>query len=86
MVNKTPQIMEHLIDRDPDIVFLQETWLKSSRSNVTAQVKEYDYVLLHNIRKKREKNLGGGVGILLKKKAKYKRLTKVNLGPLNTSL
>ena len=32
MVNKTPDIMEHIIDRDPSIVFLQETWLKTNRS------------------------------------------------------
>ena len=45
MVNKTPAIMEHVIDNDPSIVLLQETWLKSNRSNVTALVKEYGYVL-----------------------------------------
>ena len=66
--------MEHLLDRDPSIVFLQETWLKTNRNNVTALVKEYDYVLLHNIRKNRGKEKGGGVGILLKKDIKYKRL------------
>ena len=74
MVNKTPDIMEHLLDRDPSIVFLQETWLKTNRNNVTALVKEYDYVLLHNIRKNREKENGGGVGVLLKKDIKYKRI------------
>ena len=67
MINRTPAIMEHVIDNDPSIVLLQETWLKSNRSNVTALVKEYGYILLHNIRKNREKNSGGGVGILLKK-------------------
>ena len=66
--------MEHVIDNDPSIVLLQETWLKSNRSNVTALVKEYGYVLLHNIRKNREKSSGGGVGILLKKDMKYKKI------------
>ena len=74
MINKTPAIMEHVIDSDPSIVLLQETWLKSNRSNVTALVKEYGYVLLHNIRKNREKSSGGGVGILLKKDMKYKKI------------
>ena len=64
MINKTPDIMEHVIDRDPSIVLLQETWLKTNRSNVTSMVKEYGYILLHNIRKNREKTGGGGVGIL----------------------
>ena len=74
MINKTPEIMEHVIDSDPSIVLLQETWLKSDRSNVTALVKEYGYVLVHNIRKNREKDGGGGVGILLKKDMKYKKI------------
>ena len=71
-MNKTPDIMEHIIDRDPSIVFLQETWLKTNRSNVTALVKEYGYVLIHNTRKNREKEGGGGVGILLKQDINYK--------------
>ena len=75
MINKTPGIMEHVIDRDPSIVLLQETWLKTKRSNVTALVKEYGYVLLHNPRKGREKNNGGGVGIMVKKDMKYKPIT-----------
>ena len=58
--------MGHVIDDNPSIVFLQETWLKTNRSNVTAMVKEYNYVLLHNIRKDRKKDTGVGVGIILK--------------------
>ena len=74
MVNKTPDIMEHIIDRDPSIVFLQETWLKTNRSNVTALVKDYGYVLIHNTRKNREKEGGGGVGLLLKHDINYKHV------------
>ena len=74
MVNKTPDIMEHLLDRDPSLVFLSETWLKSNRNNVTALVKDYGYILLHNRRKNREKATGGGVGILLKMDLKYKQV------------
>ena len=66
MINKTETIMEHLLDRDPTIVFLSETWLKSNKNEVTALVKTYGYKLLHNRCKDREKELGGGVGILLK--------------------
>ena len=41
---------------------------------MTALVKDYGYVLLQNIRKNREKTTGGGVGILLKKEMKFKRI------------
>ena len=74
MINKTPEIMELVIDRDPSIVFLQETWLKTNKSYVTALVKDYGYVLVHNIRKNRKKITGGGVGILLKNNVKFKRI------------
>ena len=74
MINKTSEIMELVTDRDPSIVFLQETWLKTNKSNVTALVKDYGYVLVHNIRKNRKKIIGGGVGIMLKNDVKYKRI------------
>lgn len=74
MVNKTPQIMEHLLDRDPSIVFLSETWLKSKANDVTAMVKSAGYILLHDIRKNRIKVIGGGVGVLLKSTLKYKQV------------
>ena len=75
MINKTPDIMEHLLDRDPCIVFL-ETWLKSNKNNATSLVKDYGYILLHNIRKNREKKIGGGVGILLKMDVRYTRINQ----------
>ena len=31
MICKTEQIMEHLMDRNPSIIFLSETWLKSDK-------------------------------------------------------
>lgn len=67
-------IMEHLIDRGPDIVFLNETWLLTDTSDVTALIKTYGYKLIHNKRKNRAKETGGGVGILLKLGAKYKHV------------
>ena len=66
MISRTPLIMEHLLDRNPSIVFISETWLKTDNNHVTALVKTYNYILLHNRRKDRDKELGGGVGILLK--------------------
>ena len=66
--------MEHLLDRDPAIVFLTETWLKSDKNNVTALVKTYGYTLVHNRRKNRQKEIGGGVGLLIKIGLQYKRI------------
>ena len=66
MNNKLAELMEHLTDNSPDVVFLTETWLTSEKNNITAEVKEYGYNLLHKIRKNREKERGGGVGVLLR--------------------
>ena len=38
MVLKTEKIMEHILDRDSEIVFLSETWLTSDSNHVTALV------------------------------------------------
>ena len=58
--------MEHILDRNSDVVFLTETWLQSDKNAVTAEIQTYGYKLLHNRRKDREKDRGGGVGILVK--------------------
>ena len=52
--------MEHIQDRQSDVVFLNETWLQSEKNSITAEIKTYGYELLHNIRKDREKDGGGG--------------------------
>ena len=74
MVHKTDTIMEHILDRDADIVFLTETWLTSDCNHVTAMVKTYGYELLHCRRKNRQKETGGGVGVLVKQTIKRKQL------------
>ena len=58
--------MEELTDSDPDVIFLTETWLTSEKNSITAEVKDYGYEPLHKIRKNREKDRGGGVGVLIK--------------------
>ena len=45
-------------------------------SDVTALVKTYGYRLVHNRRKNREKETGGGVGVLLKTGTKYKHVSR----------
>ena len=66
--------MEHLQDHDPSIVFLTETWLKTDVSDVTAMLKTYGYKLVHNRRKNRDKETGGGVGVLLRTSMKHKHM------------
>ena len=63
--------MEEIIDERPELVFIQETWLKTLKSDATSIVKDYGYVLVHEIRKNIEKETGGGVGIMIKLGMKY---------------
>ena len=65
--------MEHILDLDADIIFLTETWLESENNSITAEVKSYGYKLLHDRRKDRDKEKGGGVGILVKASVKAKQ-------------
>ena len=74
MNNKLPDIMEHIVDRNSEVVFITETWLHSDKNSVTAEVKTYGYQLLHDIRKDREKDRGGGVGIFIKSSIRAKQL------------
>ena len=74
MNNKLSQLMEHIIDSQPDVIFLTETWLTAEKNNITAEGRDYGYRILHKIRKNREKERGGGVGTLIK--------TSINCRPL----
>ena len=67
--------MEHIQDRQSDVVFLNETWLQSEKNSITAEIKTYGYELLHNIRKDREKDGGGGVGIMVRSSIITKQLS-----------
>ena len=72
--NKLPDIMEHILDCNSDIVFLTETWLQTDENAITAEMKTYGYELLHNRRKDRKKEIGGGVGVLIKNNMSAKQL------------
>ena len=74
MNNKLPDIMEHILDCNSDVVFLTETWLQTDENAITAEVKTYGYELLHNRRKDREKERGGGVGLLVRNNISAKQL------------
>ena len=64
--NKLVDVMEYILDKQSDIVFISETWLKSDKNNITADIKDYGYTLIHNIRDDPDKERGGGVGIMFK--------------------
>ena len=64
--NKVNKVMEHFVDQDCDVSFITETWLTTERNIVTADIKNYGYVLKHNIRDIPDKERGGGVGVAVK--------------------
>ena len=57
--------MEHIKDCNCDFALLSETWLMSTKNDVTAEVKT-GYLIHHNIRDVNNtgKKSGGGVAIL----------------------
>ena len=74
IVNKQTEVLKHILDTDPDVVFVSETWLPDDKNDITATVKSYGYKLLHNHRKDREKITAGGVGIMLRNNIECKHL------------
>ena len=71
--NKCDEVMEHVLDFNADLVFLCELWLKTDNNAVTAKIKDYNYLILHNIRKSSTKNRGGGVGLLYSNRLQVKK-------------
>ena len=70
--NKCGEVLEHVSDHDADIVFLSETWMEAEKNDITAAVKASGYTLIHNRRRGREKEKGGGVGVMVKSTMSYK--------------
>ena len=73
--NKCAEVLEHLIDYDADVVFLSETWMEAEKTDVTAKFKERGYKMLHNKRTGRQKELGGGVGVVVRSSLYSKKLS-----------
>ena len=73
--NKCAEVLEHVIDFEADVVFVTETWMEAEKNDITAMTKKKGYRMLHNRRKGREKEVGGGVGILVRSTLNYKHLT-----------
>ena len=72
--NKADKFLEHIEDSNSDFGFITETWLNENKNDVTALVRDKGYVLRHVIRKNREKEDGGGVGILIKNSINHKQI------------
>ena len=66
--------LEHIEDANADFGFISETWLHSEKNDVTSLVKDKGYLLRHVIRKNSSKDLGGGVGILIKNTINHKQI------------
>ena len=41
--NKCAEVLEHVVDKDADVVFLSETWMEAEKNDITAMVKEKGY-------------------------------------------
>ena len=63
--NKVPAVLELLTDKNIDVCFLTESWLKVNDKAKFAEIREYGYEILSAPRKGR----GGGVGFLFNSSA-----------------
>ena len=73
--NKCAEVLEHVLDYKADVVFLTETWMEADKNDITAMIKSRGYKLLHNRRVDRKKEVGGGVGIMIKSTLTCKQLS-----------
>ena len=72
--NKIVKVMEYIVDKKADLVFFQETWLKSADKSIYERIKnDYNYDI---IKKMRGEGKGGGLAILFKYTVKVKECFK----------
>ena len=74
LVNKTVGVMEHLLEVDCDICFIQETFLREGDKAKLAEIKDYGWGVLSDPRKHRS---GGGIAMLYRNSIQLKSNTKV---------
>ena len=74
LVNKTVGVMEHLLDMDCDICFIQETFLREGDKAKLAEIREYGWSVLSDPRKHRS---GGGIAMLYRNNIQLKANNKV---------
>ena len=68
--------MEHLLEMDCDVCFIQETFLRDGDKAKLAEIKEYGWNILSDPRKHRS---GGGIAMLYKNNIQLKSNTKVTI-------
>lgn len=74
LVNKTVGVMEHLLDMDCDICFIQDTFLREGDKAKLAEIREYGWSVLSDPRKHRS---GGGIAMLYRNNIQLKANNKV---------
>lgn len=73
-MNKTVGVMEHLLEVDCDICFIQETFLRDGNKAKLAEIKDYGWNVLSDPRKHRS---GGGIAMLYRNTITLKNNNKV---------
>ena len=71
MREKIPTIMTYLRENGIDMLFAQETWMRKCDGAYIKQIEEYSYKFT-SFRKSRKLLLGGGVGVIYKKRHENK--------------
>jgi len=71
--NKVTDLMEYVIDKNIDFMFVTETWLSGTSLDnpIISEINKYDYKIHHVWRENRR---GGGIAVL----TKYRNLMKTN--------
>ena len=72
--NKANVLLELIEDSDIDFGFISETWFHSDKNDITALVQDKGYLIRHVRRKNRDKELGGGVGVVIKRAIRHKQV------------
>ena len=44
--NKVHEIMEIVLDKDIDIIFIQESWLRKCDTSIIEEIKEYNFDII----------------------------------------
>ena len=74
LVNKTVGVMEHLLDVECDICFIQETFLREGDKAKLTEIRDYGWNVLSDPRKHRS---GGGIAMLYRNNITLKSNNKV---------
>ncbi|ELT98964.1 hypothetical protein CAPTEDRAFT_186385 [Capitella teleta] len=80
--NKTLSIMDHVLEKEIDILAITETWLREGDAALATELTPSGYVFQHITQEAREEEdhdrirRGGGVGILIRKDIKHELVKK----------